>query len=210
MKIYGRISISLVCWLLAPALILVAGIDLAPVRAARPSGATIVVTSNSPYTGGPTCKLRDAIKAANTGTVVGGCNGRGAGPYTIVLQPGTAYTLNQVDNTGESGVNGLPQITANITINGRGSTIQRAISPGNGTQFRFFQVNQSGVLGLKNVSIQNGETDQGGAIYSNGTVNIANSSFISNRSQCGGAIANGETGNLSITNTSFRFSDAYA
>jgi len=126
------------------------------------------------------------------------------------LQPGTAYTLNQVDNTGESGVNGLPQITANITINGRGSTIQRAISPGNGTPFRFFQVNQSGVLDLNNVSIQNGQTDQGGAIYSNGTVNIANSSFISNRAQCGGAIANGETGNLSLTNTSFRLGDAYS
>lgn len=210
MKIYGRISISLVRWLLAPALILAAGIDLASVQAAHDCGVTIVVTSNSPYTGGPQCKLRDAITAANTGTVVGGCNGRGAGPCTILLQPNTEYTLNQVDNAGENGNNGLPQINANITINGRGSTIQRAISSGNGTQFRFFQVNQSGVLNLNNVSIQNGQTDAGGAIHSNGTVNIANSSFISNRAACGGVIENGGTGNLSITNTSFRFNDAYS
>jgi predicted outer membrane repeat protein len=207
MKIYGWISISLVRWLLAPALILVAGIDLAAVQAAHASGVTIVVTSNSRH--GPACNLGDAIKAANTGTIVGGCNGRGAGPYTIVLQPSNVYTLIQVDNAGESGNNGLPQINANITINGRGSTIQRAISPGNGTQFRFFQVNKSGVLNLNSVSIQNGETLYGGAIYSNGTVSIENSSFISNAAHCGGVIENGATGKLSITNTSFRFNDAY-
>ena len=114
-----------------------------------------------------------------------------------------------MDNTGENGDNGLPQITSNITVNAHGSTIQRATWPGNVPDFRFFQINPHGLLYLINASIQNGETVQGGAIYSNGTVIINSGSFINNRAHCGGVIINGESATLSIAYSSFRLSDAF-
>ena len=61
------------------AVIAAAALALVPMASADAVATTIVVTSNSPYTGGPLCTLRDAIKAANTGAVVGGCDGRGGG-----------------------------------------------------------------------------------------------------------------------------------
>ncbi len=78
------------------------------VLAAASGGAeTIIVTSDSGGTGGPTCKLRDAITAANTDTPVGGCPA-GNGADTIELPVGATITLMEVDNFVFEGGNGLP------------------------------------------------------------------------------------------------------
>ncbi len=201
-------SILLAPLCLSLILALTSALSLSSVKAVSAAGTTIVVTSNSPGTGGPKCKLRDAIKAANTAKIAGGCDGRGGGPYTIELAANALYSLNQVDNEGEMGKNGLPQITGKITVNGHGAKIQRDPWVGSEKTFRFFQVNAGAVLHLNDLEIDNGETTHGGAIYSNGTVTIRNGSFTRNRSQCGGVVMNNEVAKLSITNSSFSFNDA--
>src|SRR5262249_49900600 len=65
----------------------------------------------------------DALPAADAG-----------GPSTIVLGAGCSYTLTRLDN-GWYGANGLPPISATITIDGNGATITRQ-----GRSFRFFYV----------------------------------------------------------------------
>jgi hypothetical protein len=102
--------------------------------------ATITVTSTSGGTGGPGCKLRDAIAAANTDTATGGCTA-GSGADTIELASGATYTLTAVDNSPASyGPSGLPIITSEVTINANGSTIERS-STGGIPEFRIFRVN---------------------------------------------------------------------
>ena len=77
---------------------------------ARSVSTTIQVNSIDGGTGGPECRLRDAISAANTGAVVGGCDGSAGGPYILELIPLSqelAYEFTVIDNNA----NGLPIIT---------------------------------------------------------------------------------------------------
>ena len=106
---------------------------------AVPAGAdTILVTSDSGGTGGPDCTLRDAITAANTDLEVGRC-AAGNGADTIELPADATITLTHVDNETD-GLNGLPSVTSEITINGGGTAIQR---DGSAPDFRVFHVGAS-------------------------------------------------------------------
>lgn len=88
--------------------------------------ATITVNDTSGGTGGPGCKLRDAITAGNTDGVSGGCSA-GSGADIIVLPTNATITLTGADNSTD-GANGLPSITTTITIQGNGATTA-AVSP---------------------------------------------------------------------------------
>jgi hypothetical protein len=136
------------------------------------------------------------------------------GADVISLAPHCTYTLSDANN----GQNGLPLISGDITINGRGSTITRASSA---PDFRFFHVLESATLSLNTLTLRGGRasdcqndplgfiTGCGGAIESFGTVNVNDShvdrnlatSAVAGDNVEGGAIEN--FGTLNVTSSSF-------
>lgn len=91
---------------------------------------------------GDTAGLISAIEAANAIP----------DPDTICLAAGSTYTLTAAHNT-QSGANGLPPITTDITIVGNGATITRdpAAPP-----FRLLLVTATGALTLEDVTLAGG------------------------------------------------------
>jgi hypothetical protein len=181
-----------------------------PLQAASPGNTVILVTSDDPGTGGPGCKLRDAISAADTSALVGDCDGRGGPPFDIELVPDQFYVLKYIDNKStDEGRNGLPLITANITINGHNATIQRHFKfDETEVPFRFFQVEAGGALRLHDLTLQEGTETLGGAIYNKGIFTAWRINFFSNRGHCGGAIYNKEPARLKVTESTFCHNDA--
>ncbi|MCY4465356.1 MAG: hypothetical protein OXE46_07450 [Chloroflexi bacterium] len=122
-----------------------------------------------------TCSLADAITAANTDAVVGGC-AAGEGADTITLS--SDITLDAA----------LPQITTEITIEGAGYTIS------GDNRFRIFTVNGGG-LTVNNLSITKGFADWGGAIanVNGGALTVNNSTISKSEATEGGAVGNEST-----------------
>jgi hypothetical protein len=214
----GMTMICLVILISAGALIIVKE------TGANSVSTTIQVNSTDGGTGGPECRLRDAISAANTGSVVGGCDGSAGGPYIIeLIDPGynLYYWFNVIDNNS----NGLPIITSDVTINGHGGKIYRN-SQETTPNFRLFEVATTGTLHLNAVTIsdggfvneggnlknlgdtyiqdaviRSGHATDGAGIYNKGDLSISQSSLLYNSAGCGGGIWNDETGVLTITNS---------
>jgi len=118
-------------------------------------------------------------------------------PDIICLDPNYSYDLGAATD----GDNGLPEITTEITILGNGASIARAGS----ADFRIFYVNDSGILHLDNVTINNGniEGSSGGGIYNLGSVTITNSTISNNQAlDSGGGIFN--SGSLVISDSTIR------
>ncbi len=104
------------------------------------------------------CSLRAAIMEANA---LGGS-------HTIVLQSGQTYTLSRDTAAGDenNAAEDDLDITATITIQGNGATVQRdpALTCNmNGTnqvgEFRIFHVLSRGNLTLDNITVRNGCAD---------------------------------------------------
>jgi hypothetical protein len=193
-------------------LMLVAGLALVVGPVPVVYAATITVTSTSGGTGGADCTLRDAITAANTDTVTGGCPA-GSGADTIVLASGGTYTLAAVDNNTE-GSNGLPSITSEIIINGNGAIIERSSSPGI-PDFRIFYVAAEGNLTLNELTVRHGlasdvpyhEGNNGGGIYNRGTMALTASTITNNSAGInGGGIFN--RGTVTLTNSAISGNNA--
>jgi hypothetical protein len=191
---------------------------------ARSESTTIQVNSTDGGTGGPECRLRDAISAANTDAVIGGCDGSAGGPYILeLIDPGQSleYEFNVIDNNS----NGLPIITTDITINGHGGAIVRS-SPETSPNFRLFEVATTGTLHLNDVTIRDGgfvteggnlknlgntyiqnaifrfgRATDGGSINNKGHLSISQSRLINNYGGCGGGIMNDTSGVLTVTNS---------
>jgi len=136
--------------------------------------------------------------------------GNCSNPYTINLATGT-YTLTTV----ESGYDGLPVVTCDVTINGNNSTITRD----NGApDFRIFDIASTGKLTLNDVTVSGGRTTQKGGAINNGggTLNINQSTFSGNAAiqysysdfGIAGAVYNGG-GIVNITNSTFSGNTAY-
>ncbi len=114
------------------------------------------------------CTLVDAITAANTDTVVGGC-AAGSGADTISLSGNVTLT------------SALPQLNSVITIAGNGFTIARdAGAP----DFTVVSVASSGNLTLNNTTISGGRNVNlfvgVGGIFNNGTLTLNNSTVSGN------------------------------
>jgi hypothetical protein len=147
-----------------------AGVALLLALSPGPSPAATIVVDEV------TCTLVDAITAANTDTLQGGCPA-GSGVDTLVLEPaGSTVTLTHVDNTAY-GPTGLPVIRSVITIAGQGGTILRA--PG-APAFRLLAVNASGDLTLGEVTLTGGAS--GSVLNYNGTLTIEGSIISGNNS----------------------------
>ncbi len=123
------------------------------------------------------CTLINAINAANSDAAVEGCPA-GAGADTIRLT-GDVVLIAQ-----NNGTNGLPVITSDITIDGRGFTIERD-SP---ASFRIFEVAAGGALTLDQVTVSGGSTLVGGGIRSSGSLTLINSTVSHNMADAGGGI----------------------
>ncbi len=162
---------------------------------ANPLATTIEVTASDGGTGGPECRLRDAITAANTSAFVGGCDGSTGGPFVIELKPSTEYQLTVVDNES----NGLPIISADITVNGHNAHINRS-SDESTPSFRLFQVAGTGTLTLNDVWVTNGgNLSEGGGLRNSGLVFLNNVRFLYNTAEQGAGLFNQEAGKLDIT-----------
>jgi hypothetical protein len=184
---------------------------MSSVSATHAGGTIIRVTSTDPGTGGPECKLRDAITAANNAAIAGGCDGTGIGPFVVVLKPDALYTLKFLDNNSTNeGPNGLPLITGNMTIQGNGATIERRFGFNEKEiPFRFFQVKKGGMLTLRDLALQEGRAEIGGAILNQGTVIAKNVKLFSNHGSCGGAVSNDTGARLKATGSTFSHNDAH-
>ena len=132
-----------------------------------------------------TCSLADAITAANTDEVVGGCIA-GAGADVITLFE---------DVTLEAS---LPLIGSTIAIEGGGRTISGA------NRYHIFGVNSRGNLELNHVILDNARSGWGGAIgNSGGSVAIRDSVIRNSVAGNGGAIGN--EGILIVRDSSFTY-----
>lgn len=98
-----------------------------------------------------------------------------------------------------TGNNGLTIENKSITIIGAGA--DKTIIDLNKTQFMDIKSTSSVVL--TNLTIINGYTKYGGAIYNNGNLTIQNCNFKNNSATSGGAIYSGATANLNIYSSTF-------
>ena len=199
-RIRARLSLAMVLFTLFVLISVLAG--TAPVARA----ATITVNSTGGDATGAdgNCTLREAINNAESDSdTTGGDCLAGSGADIIDLGFSLTYTLDEVDNIN-SGGNGLPLITTDITINGNGSTVERSgvlTTP----QFRIFSVASSGILVLNALTVTNGDasTSSGGGIRSDGTLTLATSNVDGNTSaRSGGGINNSGSGILTLSNSS--------
>jgi parallel beta-helix repeat protein len=131
----------------------------------RPVPAPTIVVDNT------TCTLAQAVRAANTDTAQGGC-AAGSGADTLVLTADVSLRVPYAHAYGSD--TGLPLITSEIAIDGRGLTIERAPDA---PAFRLLAVAAGGTLGLRDLRLTGGQTQGGGggAIYNAGTTLLTNS-----------------------------------
>lgn len=178
--------------------------DVTSVQARRFGRPTLQVTSTSGGTGGPGCTLRDAVAAAASSSPSGGCPAGNQGGV-IRLPDAASIRLTETDNPG----NGVPRIDRPVTVQGRGSTIER--DPGLacpvGPQFRFFEVVDGGVLALEDLLLANGcllSASGGAAAVEGGTLVLRRTTIEGNEAgQRGGAVSlNG--GSLAVVDSTIR------
>ena len=183
-------------------------------------GATLTVTKTADTDDGVCdvdCSLREAIATAMSGDTIN----IPTGTYTLIL--GTELTIN-----------------TNLTLNGAGpgdTIIQAATSSADATS-RVLNIT-GGTIAISGVTVQNGNTsDGGGGIYNTGTLTLTNSTVSGNTpglgggggilnrgtmtltnstisgntiiNSSGGGILNSGTANLSLTNSSVSGNTAYA
>jgi len=138
--------------------------------------------------------LIDAIAIANSNNE----------PDTIMLAGDGLYSL--LDSSGADATHGpfgLPRITSEITIDGRGATIERA---GGAPAFRLLLVDAAGSLTLDHVTLQGGETPgQGGGVLSFGELNLLRSTIrhCSAALGGGGVYVDGSTSRTLIDRSTF-------
>ncbi len=105
---------------------------------AAPASTTVGCTKGV----GDSNKLVRAINKANDG-----------GAKTIILRQNCTYTLT----SPAEGSDGLPVITASITLEGSGSTITRSAT----AQFRILEVGSTGTLTASNLTVSGGHALDG-------------------------------------------------
>ena len=140
----------------------------------------------------PPCPLALKIVAANTDAQAGGCPA-GSGHDVITLD--ADITLKEQ----------LPNISSNITIDGKGYTIS------GGGRFRIFTVD-AGTFTVNNLILADGKAtfgsnDAGGAIrvQGSGSIAVKDATFRNNAATRGGAIGGGSTGGRQSTIDSSNF-----
>ena len=148
--------------------------------------------------------------AANVPQLIADINyaNKAGGNITMNLKPNTTFDLNQINNAtnGYYNANALPIIggkkAVDLTILGNGDTIEWA---GGSTypsvQVRLLEIAPLGSLTLDDVTLQNGSSPAGGAIYNQGTLKVIDHSILSGNSASeGGGIYNAG-GTVTVSNS---------
>ena len=121
---------------------------------------------------------------------------KGGGSNSVVL---TAPTTSPYELTTS-----LPTIKKSVNIVGNGDTIERSTAAGT-PAFRLFGVANGGSLTLQNLTLQNGNYNQGGAIHNQGTLALSQVTVLSNIADglpgAGGGIWS--NGSLTVKNSTF-------
>jgi predicted outer membrane repeat protein len=161
---------------------------------------TITVNDLVDGTGGPNCKLRDAITAANNNTAVGGCAAGSPGLDTIVFSLSIACNVVQCSSLLSSA---LPTVTQDLTING--GSAHPSISGEN--LYRVFDLGVA-TVNISNLIITKGSGDFGGGMRMAGTtLTLNNVNFPANHAQFlsggGGGGIYVESGTLTVNNSTF-------
>jgi hypothetical protein len=153
------------------------------------------------------CSLVNAITAANTDTLTGGCTaGNLADTLVLPAPPALLPALTTVNNTTPYGATGLPVVTSAIIIQGNGATIRRAITA---PEFRIFAVGVGGRLTLQQTTVSGGRlpaTFVGGGVYNKGTITLTNSTIAGNVASYGGGVFN--NGTFTMTGSTVSGNDA--
>src|SRR5215218_8467644 len=89
------------------------------------------------------------------------------GPDTIVLAPGSTYTLSAVNNSW-FGPNALPAVSSDITLVGQGA---RLVRPANAAPFRFLFVS-GGMMGLPAGTLRVSDLELTGGLAKGGNANL--------------------------------------
>ena len=175
---------------LAAAIAIALSAPLAPQTAnAAPAGKTFTVNNSSDLpdahpgdgqcqTASGSCTLRAAIQEANALM----------GADTILLQAAT-YQLQRAGND-DNALNGDLDITDDVTI--IGVSAPGSVIDGNGsvTHDRVFDIHSGNVI-ISHVTIENGNTDSGGAVNNNSVLTLDSSRITGNTAHAyGGGIAN--------------------
>lgn len=170
-----------------------------PTPTHTPTTPSCGVTSPLLIDDGDVAGLRNAIIAANNPAcgqiVIGLWEG---GFYSVNSAFGALPTVSVMKRAGAddqeaaqqgNGANAFPVITGNIRIIGNFSTLERFGD--SFEQFRLFEVAPGGRLEINRLTMTNGTSANGGAVYNNGTLVISGSRLESHSaSGNGGAIAN--------------------
>ncbi len=118
------------------------------------------------------CSLREAIRAADTNTAIGGCAAGASGADTIVVGAGT-YLLTLTGTGDDLALSGDLDVRSDITITG--PTTGAAIIDGNGTD-RGFDVQPGARLTLSHLIVQHGNVPMfaggGGGIRAVGSLTL--------------------------------------
>jgi len=189
-------------WFLVGALLV--GLALGVWRAPVVHGASITVnsTEDTAVAGDGHCTLREAINNANAdGDTTGGDCLAGSGADIIDFSVSGTITLGST----------LPAISGDLSIEGAGQSV--TISGNDAV--RVMVVNAGVTVELRDLTVANGfSTNGGGGIANSGTLIITNSTFSSNTASGGGpgasgggGIANFDGGMLTITNSTFSGND---
>jgi len=180
--------------------ILMMSVSPSPARAAIESGTIIVVdTFDDDLEDGLHCSLREAIRAANTDSVVDACPA-GNGGDTVLLQEGT-YTLSIVGSGENAALTGDLDILADVVIRSLGSTDLTVISAlwnncGINDCDRIFHVATYATVEFQSLTIQNGFAQAGplgggGIAIQNGKLTLRQVHLQGNRSEgVGGGMDN--------------------
>ena len=163
------------------------------VTAAVGVGLSLVVLPIGPANaaGGTHVRCNDItglVNAINQANVSGG---------RITLASHCTYTLTAPNNADD----GLPEITGNVTITGRDTTIRRA--PNATQDFRIFHVVSGGILTLKSLTVSGGSLaalNGGGALNEQGTLNLNRSVIKGNHAFMGGGLTS-DGGQLNLDRT---------
>lgn len=179
------------------ALIIAGAIALAYGQPASAQTGTITVTTTAPAANADgACSLVEAVDNANAAAAVhGDCTAGGPTDTIIQLAAGEVYSFTTPHNNTQ-GNNGLPVVSANITVAGNAATLARTQQPP-ADPMRFFYVEISGTLTLEDLTLTGGNPivggtvvlfADGGAIYNAGALHLRNATLHQNGAANGGAI----------------------
>ncbi len=171
------------------------------------ANAIITVDSNLDDNDPTTCTLREAVEAANTDSIVNGCDAGDAGADTIQFDASTDGLTMDIGTLGEI------TISSDLTIEGNG-TSNTLISGSN--QSRIFFINAGTVVDINDVTISDGEAtivgfdDHGGAIYNDGGELVIRDSALENNNadDRGGVILNANGGEITVMRSEFNANSA--